>query len=282
VKRNRLVFALIGLLAVGQLGVARSDAQELSIYDVQYTTDPSGDSPYYTQIRDVAGGIVTHKWAGFNERVYLQDPAHATWGAIVVKDGEDGELYDAVEIGDWVSFDDIYVDEYRGTTFLQYRRTDAPEVSFTVESSGNTVPDPIILSVADLAAPIEDPQDYWLVIDRHSEPYESMIATLQNLTVGAMDLGKADDNYELIQGGDIAWGADYMNVDAGGPYHPSIYTGAELLSITGVVEQYYKITDTYGWDYYQLLTRSDADIVVPEPGVFSLLLAGLALARRRR
>ena len=281
-QRSWFVFALISLLVVGRLGVGRSNAQELSIYEVQHTTDPSGDSPYFSQIRDVAGGIVTHKWAGFNQRVYLQDPAHATWGAIVVKDGEDGELYDAVEIGDWVSFDDIYVDEYRGTTFLQYRRTDAPEVSFAVESSGNTVPAPTLLSVADLAAPIEDPQDYWLVADRHSEPYESMIATLQNLTVGTMGLGKAEDNYELFQGDDVAWGADYQNVDAGGPYHPAIYSGAELLSITGVVEQYYKITDTYGWDYYQLVTRSDADIVVPEPGVLSILLAGLALARRRR
>jgi hypothetical protein len=245
-----------------------SYADELSIHDIQYTTDPSGDSAHDGQIHDVIGGIVTHIWSGFNDRVYLRDPAHPTWGAIMVKDRE-GVLVDAVEIGDWLSFDQIMIQEFRGTTTLQYDTASAPDVTFTVESSGHTVPAPTLLTAADLRVPVDHAA---------SEPYESMVVALEDATVGTMDLGKADDNYELIQGGDIAWGADYMNVDAGGPYHAWIYTGAELASITGLVEQYTRLSE--GWDYYQLLTRSSADIV-PEPGGLWLLLCAAAMLRRR-
>jgi len=261
-----------GLLLIGWFCVMplRAHAAELSVYEVQYTTDPAGASPYNGQIHNVTGGIVTHVWQGFNDRVYLYDPAHPTWGSIVVKDGEGGELSNNVSVGDWVSFDNIYIDEFYSTTFLQYRRTQAPDVSFTIESSGNPLPSPVALTVADVAVPPDHPT---------TEPYESMLVMLENVIVGQMDLGKAGDNYELLQNNDIAWAADYMNIDAGGPYHPSIHTGAALASITGIVEQYTNL-DT-GWDYYQVLTRSSADIVVPEPAGLLLALAGFVAVRRR-
>ena len=267
-KSSILGSVLCGLVVVGNVKGGLVD--ELSIYDVQFTADPSGDSPYNGETHDIVGGVVTHVWHGFNDRVYLQDPAHPTWSAIVVKDGEGGELSNNVSVGDWVSFESIFIDEFRGTTFLQYRRDLAPDVLFTVESSGNTVPDPLLLTAAHLPVPVDLAQ---------SEPYESMAVRLENVTVGLKDLGKADDNYELIQGSDIAWATDYMNVDAGAPYDPRIVTGAELLSITGMVEQYTKLSD--GWDYYQLNTRSAADIV-PEPATVSLLAVGLLVVARRR
>ena len=259
-----------GLLTIGFTGIGYGDV--LSIYDVQYTTDPSGDSPYNGQIHDITGGIVTHIWQGFNKRVYLQNPYNPTWGAIVIKDGEGGELADSVHIGDWLSFGDIYIDESRGTTFLQYRRSLAPGVSFSVDSTGNAVPAPVILTAADLRVPVDHTT---------SEPYESMIVTLEDVTIGDLDLGHIPDNYEILQGSDIAWGTDYMNTDAGGPYHPSILgagPGDVFESMTGIVEQY-----TWpDWDHYQLNTRFTADIV-PEPATVSLLVMGmLAFARRRR
>jgi hypothetical protein len=70
-----------------------------------------------------------------------------------------------------------------------------------------------------------------------------------------------------------------MNVDAGGPYHPLIHTGAVLERIRGIVDQYTRPEE--GWDYYQLCTRSSADIV-PEPGALVLLLAAGILVGRRR
>ena len=270
-KNGSFVPGLIGLITIGCGGAAvASGIPDLSIYEIQNNTTDGDISIYNGEIRNVTGGVVTHIWQGFNDRVYLQDPAHPTFGAIVVKDGEGGDLAGNVNIGDWISFENIYIDEYRGTTFLQYRTSSAPDVSFTKVSSGNALPQPPVLTAADLVYPPNH-----LV----TESYESMIVTLQGVTVGLMDLGKAGDNYELIQGSDIAWAADYMNVDAGAPYDPRVVTGAEFSSLTGIVEQYTKLTD--GWDYYQVVTRSAADIV-PEPATLSLLAVGMAVVARRR
>jgi hypothetical protein len=250
-KRQVFVVVLGGVLAVGLVGSAFGDV--LTIRDVQYTTDPSGDSPYDGQIHDVAGGIVTHIWFGGKPRIYVQDPAYSQWGGIIVKDWHNGELAGNVSIGDWVSFTAIVVEEANGTTHLQYNRDWAPDASFTVVSTGNPLPDPILLYAAHLAVPVDH---------MRSEPYESMVVTLHTVLVGERDLGKADDNYELHQGTWVAWGADYMNLDAGGPYDPRIQTGAILERITGIVEQYTKLSS--GWDYFQIVTRSASDIAVAE------------------
>lgn len=266
--RTVLVAALlIGCVTLGAVGQGRADS--LTIYDVQFNTTDGDQSIYDGQIHDIAGGVVTHIWYGGKPRVYLQDPDRPDWGGIVVKDWHGGALADNVSLGDWVSFTNILVEESRGTTYLQYNDAWAPDVGFTVESSGHPQPAPRPLTAADLPVPVDHAA---------SEPYESMVAMLTTVTVGQKDLGKAEDNYELLQGADVAWSTDYMNVDAGAPYDPHIVTGAELLSITGLVEQYTKESD--GWDYYQLATRFAADIVVPEPASAPLMVL-LVLCRRK-
>jgi hypothetical protein len=254
-------------------GTTRAD--HLTIRDVQYTTDPSGDSPYDGQIHDVTGGIVTQIWFGGKPRIYVQDPAFAQWGGIIVKDWHSGELAGAVNLGDWVSFSNITIEESRGTTHLQYNRDWSPDIAFSIVSTGHPLPEPIQLNAAHLPVP-----------PNHSlsEPYESMLVTLRNVLIGQKGLGKAGDNYELRQGVFTAWGADYQNMDAGGPYDPRIETGATLASLTGLVEQYTNLPD--GWDYYQIVTRSADDIVaadgiptVSEWGVVVLALMLLATAK---
>ena len=75
-----------------------------------------------------------------------------------------------------------------------------------------------------------------------------------------------------------------MNVTAAGDYHPLISMGQHFDRVTGLLEQYERLS--YGWDYYQLLTTSSEDLVlievIPEPGPCVLLLAGLAAVGRRR
>ena len=267
-RATSVTTAVLALLALAPLG----QAELLSIYDIQYNTTDGDATVYHGQIHDVVGGVVTHIHYSGRSRVWLQDPDHPTWGAIAVKDWDGGAFADNVQIGDWVSFQNITIEENRGTTFLQYNSNWSPHIAFNVDSSGNEVPAPTLLTAADLRVPVDHSA---------SEPYESMMATLEGVIVGQLSQGHVPDNYELLQGDYMAWGTDYINVDAGGPYHPYIYPGAELLSITGAIEQYTNL-DT-GWDHYQLLTRSTDDIVpIPEPGSVCLLIVGGLLAWRRR
>ena len=261
-SRTALVI-LGGMLAAG--ATPAGFAQPLTIHQVQYTTNPGGSSDYQGQVIDCVGGVVVSKFRGSKPRLVLQDPNFpSAWGGIQVKDWTIGDLWDQVSPGDWVELYDVKVEEFVGVTFLQYQAYD-PESSYSITSSGNPPPPAVELTCADLAHPAN-----------HSvtEQYESMAVTLRDVTVGQKDLGKANDNYELIQPAGITWGTDYMNVDAGAPYDQRIVTGAQLARITGMVEQYTRDE----WDYYQLCTRSADDIVrAPVPAVSDWGLVIMAL-----
>jgi len=299
-RRGKKTMSVLSIRTVSFLGLvllmlsaSRAIGDELTIHDIQSNTT-DGDASVYAcdpanvdQIIDCAGGVVIGKFRGFKPRVILQDPDYpAGWGAIQVKDWvyhsdvQEWELYDNVEIGDWVSLTNVWVEEFRGTTMLHYQSTYTP--GFTLISQGNPVLDAVELTAADLAFPLDHGA---------TELYESMVVTLEQVVVGQMDLGKADDNYELIQGSDVVWAADYMNAHAGGPYDPRIETGAGLVRVTGLVEQYTDAAE--GWDYYQLCTRSRDDLLaaadiptISQWGIVVMLLsiaaAGSIMWRRER
>lgn len=231
----------------------------LSIYDIQYTTDPDGNSPQMNNAVDCSGGIVIHKFPGYRTRIFLYDPAASDgWGGITAKDLTGSGAFDNINVGDWVSFSNTLVEEYKGNTQLAYDQN----ASLAVESLGNAIPSPLPVDPLEFAAS----QNL-----SSAEKYEAMYVSIADVTVGGKDLGKAGDNYELIGQTGSVWASDYMNTDAGGPYHPLISTGQKLAKVSGLVEQY----TSDPWDYYQILTLSNADIVIPEPGTFSLFFAGL-------
>jgi len=260
VRNHCFVSLVMVVVAIWCAGVGYAD--ELSIYQIQSTTSVGDVSFYNGEIHDVIGGVVTHIWQGVNARVYLQDPSHPTWGAIVVKDGEGGELTGIVSVGDWVSFDNIYIDEFRGTTFLQYLRSDAPDVAFNIVSRDNPLPPAILIPVAAIPAPLQYPGDEWYVDNHDAELYESMHLVIRDVTVTAMHLGKAVDNYNLqTPNGDDCWATDYMN-DAVQPteYHEFVGMDQHFCAVSGVFEQYTKTSA--GWDYYQLITLETADLAI--------------------
>ena len=257
--RHNLSSALIGLLAICPVGV--SYAQELTIQQIQSHTSDGDASLYDGEIRDGRGGCVTHIWTGTWGRVYLQDPANITWGAICVRDAE-GDLISTVQVGDWISFDQILIQEHRGMTFLQYNRTYAPDVIFTIESSGNYVPAPTVLTAADIPAPVEHPGDEWHVEDHNAEPYESMRLVVRDVTVTRMHLGKASDNYNLrTPAEEDCWATDYQNADKEpSGYHRFVTADQHFCAVVGVLEQYTKLSS--GWDYYQLITMKTEDLAI--------------------
>ena len=287
ISRSCVVLAVMAVALVFP-GVAGALVEvDLSIRQVQETTDPDGTSPYDGLTVDCAGGIVIGKYATGQARIQIYDPADPLgWGAVQVKDWSSGSaLFNGVSIGDWVSFDNIPVEDYRGTTLLQYDPLLEATVSFTVQSSGNALPDPLLVSASEIAAPTETSPDYWLVADHSAEKYESMLLQITDISVTAMDLGKAGDNYNLRDGsGNDVWASDYLNVDAVGDYDPKVSISQGFASVTGMFEQYAKSGTGYEWDYYQLLTRSTEDLVVPEPASMLLLVCGAAwlVVRRNR
>jgi len=233
------------------------NATPLSICDIQYTIDISGDSGYNGQTIDCAGGIVINKWQGSKTKLTIYDPANPDgWGGIIAKTW--GSEFDNVQVGDEVSFTSVLVEESSGNTQLTY---DAATSAITVGSSNN--PLPVGVSVTEAV---------------FSEKYESMKVKVSDVEVTAMDLGRYGDNYNLHNLNGDYWAADYMNIDAGGPYHSYVTTGATFESVSGIIE--HKISSS--WDYYQVLTTATSDFVVPEPTTLTLLMAAGLIQLKKR
>jgi len=246
---------LISIIIVSMF-VLVVEATPISIYDVQYTTDASGISPYKDQVVDCTGGIVINKWVGGSTKLTIYDPANPTaWGGIIAK-ALSGE-FNSVQVGDWVSFTGILVEEKSGNTQLTY----ATGSAISVPSTGNTLPESL-----DITASV------------FSEQYESMYVKVSDVEITAMNLGRYSDNYNLHNTNGDYWAGDYMNIDVGGLYHPYVVVGADFESVSGIIE--HKISGS--WNYYQMLTTCTSDFVVPEPTWIALLASGSASLRRHR
>ena len=258
---NMIAFVLLAILAP----VAFGGDEPLTIYEIQSNTVDGDATAYQGQVIDCTGGIVVGKFPGTRPRLVLQHPDHPEgWGGIQVKDWTVGNLYDHVEIGDWVSLTNVLVEEFVGTTFLQWQAPYSP--GFSVLSRNNPLPEPTEVGPSDIPAPLPHPYDEWYVENHDAEPYESMLLAVRCTEITRWDLGKAVDNYNLrgLDGSDC-WAADYMNVDRDSDgYHPYVHVGQHFCSVTGLFEQYTRLRD--GWDYYQLVTMRTEDLVVQGDG----------------
>lgn len=242
-------------------------AAELSIYDIQYTADPNGESPKNGNIVDCSGGIVIHKSPSGRPRLIVQDPAYPDgWAAIQVKDLFGTGIFTDVIVGDWISLTNVLVEEYKGSTFLQYMEEN--NAGFSIVSTNNPLPRPLVVTVDKIAAPIEG-LDSWAISDYSAEKYEAMLIKVVNVNVKDTGYGKAYDNYVLASNADpnlICWASDYMNAgkDKGLIYHPNVEPGRNFCGVTGVLEQYTGEQDGIFCDYYQLLTTSTEDFTIEQ------------------
>ncbi|MBN2448682.1 MAG: hypothetical protein JXO22_18290 [Phycisphaerae bacterium] len=252
----------IAVAALLTLTMAAS-ADPLTVKQIQSNTADGDASIYDYQVVDCIGGICVAKFPGYRPRLVILDPNEtAAWGAIQVKDWiYPYDMFEEVQIGDRVSFTNMFVEEYRGTTFLQRQSTYSP--GYVIESSGNPLPPPIIIPVSVIPAPLYDAgDDGWYVEDHVAEPYESMRLIIRDVTVTTIDLGKAVDNYNLQDAlGHDCWAADYMNTDVGNSgYHAFVTIGQHFCAVAGVFEQYKYLTN--GWDYYQLITLDTPSLAI--------------------
>ncbi len=271
VNSNRKAIVM-GVLIVGLGCILPCVAQggALTIREIQYTEAPDGDSAYNGQVVDCAGGVAFLKTGGGRPRLFLQDPnALDGWGAIQVK-GWTTDAFASISVGDWVEIKQVFVEENRGTTFLQYwdQNTDGSRPVLAVVSHGHSLSHPLAVTARDIQAPAYVPlEDAWLVADHRAEKFESMLLRIDAVAVGQQGLGKAQDNYELGPLGDpndaapTCWASDYLNGNKPKTdlYLAQIQTAVSLRAVTGVLEQYTSLAD--GYDYYQLLTVSSASVV---------------------
>jgi hypothetical protein len=240
------------------------------IRDIQYTESPDGASLYNGKVVDCSGGIVVAKVAGGRPRLFLQDPnALDGWGAIQIK-GWVSDAFASVSVGDWVEIRQTFVEEYRGTTFLQYwdKNPDGSQPVLTAVSRGHDLPRPLVVDVNEIQSPEYLPlEDAWVAADHQAERLESMLVQIRNVVVVGQGSGKAQDNYELQSfrepnnTGALCWASDYANQNRqkNDLYLPVIETGRRFRAVTGVVEQYTNLGE--GFDYYQLLTLSEDCVV---------------------
>ena len=268
----RLVFSMVILTSAAFTQIAAGI--DYSIYELQYQSDPEDlNSPYVGEDVNCVGGIVTHKYAGKFPKAFVQDPCFAGgWGGITVKDFSAAKtFYNTVNIGDRVSLTHTIVEESSGNTQLDFDESSG----FVVESTGNDLPEPILIEPNDITAPVYQlSPEGWLVQNHNAEKYEAMLVRVRDVIVTEKDLGKAEDNYGLesyVNAGpnDICWAADYTNeeVEADG-YHRFVELDSRFCGVTGIIEQYDGYKNFYEWDYYQLLTTCTADFTITQKGDF--------------
>jgi hypothetical protein len=207
-----------------------------SIYDIQYTTDPSGDSPHAGEVVKTSG-IVMHKYykSGAYKGFYIQEAA-GDWSGIYVYDPDN----DDVNIGDEVNVGGT-IKEYYGYTQIQ-------DVTFKeVISSSNTLYNPVVVTLAQLI-----------------EPYESVLVTVESISCSNPDLGYGE--WELTDGTDQSRVDDMF-------YKYTPVQDEQFTSITGIFVYNYsnfKIEPRDASDIVSAPTRisnvDDAGLVVgPNP-----------------
>ena len=265
------IFIPVIIAAMSILAADSAMSTTLSIYQIQFTTNADGTSDYDEQTVDCQGGIVIHKSGGSRQRVVLYDPNNADgWGGILAKGDIDTTPFDDVNLGDWVTLGSVTVYDWenksRGTTILYLDGSS----TVGIVSTGNTLPEPFVVDVNDIAVVYDPVMETCYVTDHRAEKFESMYIQVRNVTVGDVNVGSHEDNYSLPDSADpniYCWASDYLNIDnpdSDTPL-PIIQSGQDFFcSVSGILEQYTKESD--GWDYYQLLTTTIDDLQIEQKG----------------
>ena len=150
-----IIFSAV-LTVIIPTGTADAQVDYTPIYDIQFTTDPSGNSPLLDQVVTTEG-IVT---ARFYNSYFIQDPAGGAWTGLYVDDSNTPSLGDRLRL--------------TGTVVEFYGLTEITTLTdYTVESTGSALPAPEILPTADVS------QEQW----------EGVLVRVENVTVTYEDLG---------------------------------------------------------------------------------------------
>ena len=201
------------------------------IYDIQYTQDPSGDSPYKGQVVTTEGVVTAHHYnhqGGVFQGIFIQDGPGA-WNGLYVFNKEMGNV---PNVGDKIRVTGKIEEYYTLTELTSAGGT--VDMNITVLSTGNELPQPTKLSTAEAA----------------EEPWEGVLVRVTNAqyTIPA-------DNFNVL-GIDDGTGVVYADDDM---YNfMSIFKLYDWYNVTGIGH--------FSYDMPKILPRFAED-VEPVTGV---------------
>jgi len=198
-----VVMMLVASVAFGQV---------TRIYDIQYTTDSSGDSPLVDSTVTIQG-IVTGESYAYGDEFFVQDSVGA-WSGILVYTGDMSDPVDVAQ-GDLVTV--------TGPVSENYGLTEIKPTSVIVDSMWAGEIEPIVVSSGDIGTG-----------GSMAEAYESVLIKIENAEITDPDLGFGEWS--------INDGSGDVRVDDNAEYYfwPSEYDSVK--SVVGPL--YYSFGDT--------------------------------------
>jgi Secretion system C-terminal sorting domain len=171
-----IVAVLLMLIFFPQTSFSQAVYDTVSIHDLQWVPNPdSSETSYYDGDTVVVGGYVQHSprelYVGARWACYLTDGTQDPWsGFFVIQDDSFAvnTLFGFVQEGDFVYFTGR-VTTYTGLTQMNIPTN--PPIPVTIVSSGNPLPDPKVLTCADV------------VTHGAGEQWESMNVRIEDATV---------------------------------------------------------------------------------------------------
>ncbi len=215
------------VLSIFILITSISAQQVVTIRDIQYTTDPTGDSPLVGQTVTFTG-IVTataSQYPPFDNGFLVQDSS-GPWHGIYVYLRPPLTLN--VSVGDSVRVTGE-VSEYYGLTEV----TATSENDVTILASGRQIPAPVSVTTSEIAD------------TSSTEPYECVLVEVRNAVVTNDNLGYGE--WEVDDGTGPAVVDDAYHYT----YSPSV--NDTLIVLRGIV--------AYAYGEYKLEPRNDNDII---------------------
>ena len=207
-----------------------------SIYDIQYTTDATGDSPLDGQTVTISGVVTAEFWGSSSNRYLHVQDAEGPWNGIVCFEYDGWDDFDftssagtvhSVAEGDSVTVTGT-VDEYNNLTEI----VDVTEV--IVHGSVENMISPSVVTPGQVMTGGTD-----------AEAYEGCLVAVVDVTVDDPDLGYGEWS--------ISDGTNSMRVDDIWDYYYFPEAGHSLAEVSGVM--------TYTYSNTKLLPRLARDII---------------------
>lgn len=222
-KRFALFSLLIVLACVAHAQTIRT------CYDIQYTTAPSGDSPYAGQSVTVQGIVTANRYytgsSTSNYGFMISDPGGGPWSGLFIFTNQHSP-----QLGDLVQVTGTIVEYFNFTEMT-------PVSSFQVISQGNPIPEPTLITTGALASAAT------------GEQWESVFVKVQNATVTS-----APNNYQEFNINDGTGNAQVDNqCFAPGHVWAGVSVGQTWAEIRGVVD--------YSFSFYGINPRSTSDMI---------------------